>query len=686
MGSSLAKVAYVAPIVTLALATPARALDDKNEPIDGEIIVTGQKLSQSLQDTPASVVVATSDAVGQPAFRTVEDYLRGMPNVVFSSNGQAPTVRGIDGNGVALRGTGAVSGGRPRLTTYVDDVPRSFSFLPNGVPVTWDIAQLELYRGAQSTSLGRNAIAGALVVQTAEPEDRLGGAAQIGIRSRDTSYDGAVTLNMPLVSDRLALRVSADGYTGDTFMRYGGPLAAREDFLSRDDGYRVRAKLLYRPRGFGDALSFRIAYERQYARRSNPQYYVDLATAGDFTLSDPSSGGVYELRNDLVSFETKVPLGDDWLFSGIASYQFSRENSLPVFGDGSSIDVFANSKEYTQEARLTYAPQGTQLQAVVGIFHFDRNRTEGGVPGSAFVYDATDKGSTLALFADTVIPIGPFDLLVGGRIEQERQKRDFLAVFGLGLNVDIRQDVVLPKAGLRWNLGPRQTLTASYYRGYSPAAAAVSFTSFTPYRFAREVADNVELAWRSTFGLVTVNANIFGSWYRRQQLFGSGPLGAADVIVINADRTRYIGAEADVTWTPSPAFRATASLGLLDTKIVRFGGNIANAAANGNELPHSPPITARLALSWKPVERLRFDGDARYAARQYSTYDNTVSDRVGDQSLIDLRAGYDLGRVSLHVYMENVFDRFYFTAKDPDFRLANVGRPRTFGAALRTSF
>jgi iron complex outermembrane recepter protein len=674
-------------LLASVMMSPAWAQETPDAESDpSEIIVVGQKLGQSLQDTPSSVVVVSGKELDDPAFRDVEDYLKRVPNVIFTSGGQLPTVRGIDGNGVALGGTGAVSGGRPRLTTYVDGVPRSFSFLPNGVPITWDIGQLEFYRGAQSTTLGRNAIAGAIVVQTTDPENRFAGVAELGIRSKDTSYNGAATLNVPLIDDRLALRVSADGFIGDNFINYAGPLADRADFISKDEGYRLRAKLALRPKGFDDDLSFRLAYEKQYARRPNGEDVTQLGTARQFIQSAPGTISVFTLDNELFSAEAKVPLGENWSAYAIASYQRSKENGIPILKDGSSLDVFANSKEYTQEGRISYAPVGSRLKAVAGVFYFNRDRVEGGEPGSAFVYDATDKASTIALFADAVLPIGQFDVIAGGRFERERQRRNFLAVFGLGLDVDIKQNIFLPKVGLRWNINERQSITALYYRGYSPAAAAVSFVSFTPYQFARETADNYELALRSEFGAVIFNANIFATRYKGQQLFGNGPLGVADSIVVNADRTRYIGAEADVVWKAAPDFTLTGAIGLLDTKIIRFGGDPSNDLNNGNDLPFSPSVTGRIAVSWEPIAKLQLNADARYTAERFSIFQNTLDDRLGSHVLFDLRARYTIGRFTLNAFVENVFDRFYLTAKDPAFDAANVGRPRTFGAAIRVTF
>jgi iron complex outermembrane recepter protein len=668
-------------MATLMVTTAIPAFADEGIDDPTTIVVSGQKLQQSIQETPNSVVVATSEQIDQPANADIQDYLRNIPNIVFTTGGQLPFVRGVDGNGVAIGGNGAVSGGRPRISTYVDGVPRSFSFLPNGVPVTWDIAQLEFYRGAQSTGLGRNAMAGAIVVQTADPEDRAGGAAQIGIRSKRTTLNGAATFNLPIIADRLAARVSVDGFDGDNYINYVGPFAGRENFISKDKGHRLRAKLAFRPRGFNDEMSFRLAYEKQYARRASPE-----DTAREFELSDPSSGSVFELDTELLSAEAKIPLNDSVSIYAIASYQDAREKSLPIFTDGNSLDVFANSEEYTQEARISYSPADSRLRGVIGAFNFTRDRLEGGVPGSAFVYDATDKGSTIAVFADVVIPVGQFDILAGGRWERERQRRNFLAIFGLGLDVDIKQDIFLPKAGLRWNISTEQSLTALYFKGYSPAAAAVSFTSFTPYQFERETSDTIELAWRMTDGPVTINANIFGTWYKGQQVNGAGPLGPADAIIVNAERTRYYGAEADVTWRANNRLSLSMSIGLLDSTIVRFGGDLSNDLKNGNDLPFAPSVSGGVSAQWQPMDRLTLNAKAVYSAAKYSLDENSAADRIGSQILFDASAGYDFGRFSIHAFVENVFDKFYFLAKDPVFGAANVGRPRTFGAAIRVGF
>lgn len=687
---------WLTGLAVLACAAPTNA--QQTAPRVGEdsaleeVIVRGQKLALELQDVASSVVVVSGDDLDQPAYSDIEDYLRDLPNVLYDSGGTAPTVRGVYGGGVAGGADGAISGGRPRLTTYVDGVPRSFSFLPNGVPLTWDVEQLEFYRGAQSMGIGRNAIAGAIVVTTTDPVDEFEWAAQLGVRSEDTTTSGALMLNVPLVSDRLALRVTADGHEGESFVDYAGPdLGPFNESIRRDEGHRIRAKLEWHPEGYSQETSVKLAYEQQQVRRPSPEDVVDLT--GDATLTNPFVIASFQLDNELLSLELRKRFNEHWSLYGITSYQEASETgpSIDPANPAFYLDVFADSEEWTQELRLNYESVGYALSsrpvtAAIGAFYFARDRIEGGTPGSAFPYDATDEASTLAGFFDAVIPVGPIDLLAGGRWEREHQDRDFTsAAFGIELDYDRSQSIFLPKGGLRLNIDDDRSLTALYYRGYSPAAAGFSAFALNPapYTFERETSDTVELAWRSRSPErgITFNANLFETRYRGQQLTEPG----GDFRIVNATRTRYRGVEADITWRASELYEVDAAIGLLDTAIVSFGTPEGNAF-NGNELGFAPGLTARIGLTWNATPALQLAATARYSGEYYTYFDNEPADEVPDAATLDLRARFDYRALTLFAYAENVFDRFYATSIDTGFGTRNIARPRTIGLAVRVSF
>lgn len=680
------KIELVAATVSLAIGiAPAYATDGEDRSSD-EVIVIGQKLDRTLLETPSSVTVVTGDELDQPAYLDVDAYLRTIPNVTFDSGGNAPTVRGVFGGGVAAGADGAISGGRPRLTTYVDGVPRSFSFLPNGVPLTWDLDQLAFYRGAQSTTIGRNSIAGALVVATKDPVNAFEGAAQAGYRSREATWSGAGTINVPIIDDRLALRVTADGYDGAGFITYGGPaLAPFDDVISRDEGYRLRAKLAWRPFGFDSDTQIRLAYERQEVRRPSPEDVADFGS-DEPVLTNPFSVAIFNLDNEFLSLEARHAIDENWSVYAIASYQAALEDSpgIDPANPASFLDVFADAEEWTQEARVAWQSTSNRAAAAFGVFHFSRDRVEGGDPASAFPYAATDEASTFAVFADAVVPVGAFDILAGGRWERESQDRDFLSLaFGASLDFDRTQTIFLPKGGARWNIGSDRSLTALYYRGYSPAAAGFDlFFAPGPYTFERETSDTAELAFRSALldGAVEVNTNIFYTRFDGQQINDPGTFR-----LTNAEATEYFGIEADAKWRPTGRLDLQASLGLLETKLVRFGTTDGDIN-NGNALGVAPAVTARASADWRPFDGLSLAGTFGYTGAYFSTISNESSGRVDARALIDLRAAYDFGRLTAFVYVENAADADYDTFRDAAFGTRNVGRPRTVGAAIRAIF
>ena len=96
----------------------------------------------------------------------IEDVLTAIPNVQLGSGSEGPTIRGQDGNGPLRDLPAFLSGNRPRVTLQIDGRPIGYNELAYGVANLWDLDRIEVYRSPQTTTQGRNAIAGA-IFQTA---------------------------------------------------------------------------------------------------------------------------------------------------------------------------------------------------------------------------------------------------------------------------------------------------------------------------------------------------------------------------------------------------------------------------------------------------------------------------------------------------------------------------------------
>ncbi|MEM6537352.1 MAG: TonB-dependent receptor [Pseudomonadota bacterium] len=647
------------------------------------IVVVGQKLPLTPSRLPSSASIATGEDIDQPAFFDVDDYFRTAPNLTYTSRNEAPTIRGISGGGIATGAFGAISGGRPRLITYVDGVPRASSVVPNAVPLTWDISQAAFYRGAQSSVIGRNSIGGAFIIETQDPTNEFEGAVQGTFRSQDATLGGAGMINVPLIDDRLALRASVDGFDGESFVTYVGPiLEAANNEIRRDEGLRARVKLAWRPFGFESDTSVRLAYERQEARITSPGDAVDI-DSDNFTLTNPTAVGVADQENEFVSGELEHSFSEAWSIYSITSWQSTLEDN-PVLSPGNApffLDVTIDTEEITHESRLNY--EASVFQGVVGVFYSDRQRSELGAQGSAFPYEAEDSSSTFSLFVDTVTTVGAFELLAGLRWEQEKQDRQFSTDFGFGLDFDVDQDIPLPKAGLRWNISDDQSLTGIYFRGFSPAASAFDFfLNPGPYQFDRETSDTFELAWRSSLagGDVVLNANVFYTTFDGQQI-----VDPTIQRIVNVADSEVLGAEISAQWDATDTLSLLGSIGVLDTELSDFGeGN--TDLFNGNELGVAPSVTAQLRAEWQPIENLRLAGSVNFTDEYFSSFVNQTDGAVDARTLVDFQASYNFGMFDGFIFAENVFDAEYDLFRNPTLGIRNVGRPATVGLGLRAGF
>ena len=139
----------------------------------------------------------------------IEELLAFIPNVQLGSGGEGPTIRGQDTTG-ALRDLPAFLGGtRPRTTLVVDGRAVSFHEFVFGIAPLWDIERVEVFRTPQTTTQGRNSIAGAIFVHSKDPTATWEGRVR-GIVGQSRTRQLSASLSGPLLDDDLAFRLSGD--------------------------------------------------------------------------------------------------------------------------------------------------------------------------------------------------------------------------------------------------------------------------------------------------------------------------------------------------------------------------------------------------------------------------------------------------------------------------------------------
>ena len=105
----------------------------------------------------------------------------------------------------------------------------------------------------------------------------------------------------------------------------------------------------------------------------------------------------------------------------------------------------------------------------------------------------------------------------------------------------------------------------------------------------------------------------------------------------------------------------------------------------GNEFQRSPHLTASASATWRPLDALSLS--LRYYGRSgYFDDDlNTPARRLDGTHVIDARAAWEMGRLTLFAFATNLFDRFYLNSMT-DQRLATAGNPRQVGLGVEAGF
>jgi iron complex outermembrane recepter protein len=198
-----------------------------------EVVVTATRRAESIQDVPLSVSAVTAADIRKLGATHYADLLNSVPGVYFQDAGPGVSQ-------VRIRGISASEGAVPSTTaTYFGESITSVLTNGGGKPDLRlvDIDRLEVLRGPQGTLFGASALAGVIRTIPNAP-DAEAFAASAGTRgfatahSNDASYHVEGMVNIPLVQDRLALRLV--GYKDDIagYLDNVSPAVPSVDFSS----------------------------------------------------------------------------------------------------------------------------------------------------------------------------------------------------------------------------------------------------------------------------------------------------------------------------------------------------------------------------------------------------------------------------------------------------------------------
>ena len=145
-----------------------------------DIVVTAQRRAENIQDVPIAITAADADTLATARVENVSNIQAISPSISF----RATNISTSSAN-VIIRGLGTTGNSRSfegSVGVFIDGVYRSraASALQNFL----DIDNLQVLRGPQGTLFGKNTTAGALLLASAKPTDRIGGLVEINNTSK----------------------------------------------------------------------------------------------------------------------------------------------------------------------------------------------------------------------------------------------------------------------------------------------------------------------------------------------------------------------------------------------------------------------------------------------------------------------------------------------------------------------
>ncbi|MBM4267063.1 MAG: TonB-dependent receptor [Deltaproteobacteria bacterium] len=367
------------------------------------ITVTAQKRVENIQDVPISITALTAEFIEDSGLTNVLNMAQYLPNVqinaVTDSRSTAIRIRGIgsDGNNAGID---------PSVGVFIDGIFQGRTGAASIVDLS-DIERIEVLRGPQGTLYGKNTAAGAINVVSKRPVLNEWEGLIEGIAANYSNEEVRGSINVPLIDDRVAARVSGYWVNRDPFDELWSTGAGVND--ANRSGARLRTL-------FDISDDLELLVWADYGNENSTCCVADIIAydgvpnldvafkPGGFAVPPGATVGFLDTLGPVPPVDpfdrmvdANAPSSNDvtvWGVAGelnydIGDYVVTWLNAYRTFdsfsvldGDFSSFDaVFQQTDEQFQQAsselRLT-SPYGEDLEYVVGLyFYWQKDDTVG---------------------------------------------------------------------------------------------------------------------------------------------------------------------------------------------------------------------------------------------------------------------------------------------------------------------
>ncbi len=318
-------------------ATPAFAQTAQSGAVEGDsdaIIVTARRQNERLQDVPASVAVLTAAALEATGANKAEDFARLTPGVtIVTGTAEAGDTQ------INIRGINGARDAESSVALVVDGILKTNTAQLNQVQGT--VRQVEVLKGPQGALYGRNAAAGAIVLQTIKPTETFSGAAKVSYANANT-WDASAHVAGPLgegagfvLSGNYS---STDGFYRNIFLGNAKVVDDKQSWgidgrvifgMSSDTQIDLKARY---GEFHGASLPFNAAFHLPNFAAVNPKFYEDI---NDHVFRFYSN---IRPTNDQTSFDASAKIDHDFGGTKLIAWLLYSDVKQDLVADGTSAD------------------------------------------------------------------------------------------------------------------------------------------------------------------------------------------------------------------------------------------------------------------------------------------------------------------------------------------------------------
>jgi iron complex outermembrane recepter protein len=685
-----------------------------------DIVVTARKREERLQDVPVAVTAVTSETLQAAHITNITSLGAIAPNVNISN------FANFSFNVAAvIRGIGTIDfepSSDPAVAIFVDGVYQSST---NGSAIDFfDLDAVQVLRGPQGTLFGRNATAGAILVNTKRP------TGDFGLRAQATAgnygqLEFRAAAEAPIVDGVLAAKISVLRATDDGY--YTNFDGRR---LGKKDVFAIRPSLLFTP---SSALT--VYLTGQYIKdrtqsipgiNAGTPYQAGAigADRGDYNTTSNSSKFDYDSDDKSVTLNADLKAASG-TFTLIGNYRdYGYFNFYDVDAQRLTIlDVprTERHKQYSGELRYASAFDGP-FNFVTGVLALhqqyrlnytivaDGNFFAGGPFGSGpgttqlAVRSQQDADSLSGYLQGTFKFSDRLSIDLGGNYSHE--KKDFVFFNGFAppgtppTPASRSWNNFGPKAGINFKATDSVLVYATFSRGFRSGGfngRASFLANIGPYDV--EKVDAYEVGIKSDLfdRRVRLNISAFNNNFTGLQRPLNNPAFPVESVTTNAANARIRGVEAELLYKPIPALTLGVNGSYLDAKYSRYFSNVGGTGADlsGLRLANAPKfqshvfadLTGDVASGWVGNFHAEYD-------HMSSTFTDTANSPGGlrrPTNIVNLSAsvGPQDERVKFGLFVRNLTREVYVVSSQVSFPFVNeftLNAPRTFGGEVSFKF